>query len=265
MAFNNRITGLLIIAALFLWLLQGCNEHKKGQDSVAQQIEIDSAEWVISQSIAFHGGDFENTTLEFDFREKHYQRLSESGIELMTRSFTKGDSIYLDSISSNIVKRYINNRPIDLTKKKSATISSSINSVFYFVMLPAKLSDPAVITDYKGMVNSGGKRFHQVAVSFKEEGGGEDHQDEFFYWFDASNFRLSYLAYAYQTNGGGIRFRSVENEHLIENGYRFQDYVNYKTDSLGTQLEDLLAIYRDSGLLDLSKIRLSQLKVERVK
>lgn len=127
--------------------------------------------------------------------------------------------------------------------------------------MPSKLIDPAVITQYKGLVHIERRSFHQVAIQFKKEGGGEDFQDIFFYWFNAETFQLSYLAYSYETSGGGIRFRSVEKQHRLDNGFVFQDYVNYKTDSLATNLQDLLPLLLDSGLVELSRIRLEHLEV----
>jgi hypothetical protein len=65
-----------------------------------------------------------------------------------------------------------------------------------------------------------------MLVTFSEEGGGEDYEDQFLYWINKKDLTLDYLAYQYYTEGGGIRFRAVTQRHNV-NGITFQDYANY--------------------------------------
>jgi hypothetical protein len=263
MVLKFRIIGLLGLAALFLLFgLTGCQEQAVTlEDDDSAAITVDSAEWVIGNSIQYHGGDFKDKLVEFDFRDKQYKANFLAMENYMTRTSFLGDSVIVDSTTGENALRKINATDVELSEKKSKGISNSINSVFYFALLPSKLIDPAVITQYKGLVHIERRSFHQVAIQFKKEGGGEDFQDIFFYWFNAETFQLSYLAYSYETSGGGIRFRSVEKQHRLDNGFVFQDYVNYKTDSLATNLQDLLPLLLDSGLVELSRIRLEHLEV----
>ena len=265
MVYKFRVKGLLSLAALFLLngLVSSCEEQSI-KSTISEDntvIEIDSAEWVITNSIQYHGGNFENKVVEFDFRDTHYKANFLDKDNYMTRTSFMGDSTIVDSTSGEKALRRINATDVQLSEKKSKGISNSINSVFYFALLPSKLIDPAVITDYKGIVRTEMGNFHQVAVQFKQEDGGEDFQDKFFYWFNAETFQLSYLAYSYETSGGGIRFRSVEKQQKLDNGFVFQDYVNFKTDSLATNLQDLLPLLLGNGIVELSTIRLENLVV----
>ncbi len=257
MVFKFRIEGLLISAALFLLLLSSCEQGTPPTVMAkASESEVDSAHWVIQKSIDYHGGNFTGKTLQFEFREKRYKGIFSKKETLMVRSFTKNDSSYVDSISNDKAIRTLQNQNVDLSEKKNSAIVNAVNSVFYFVMLPSKLKDPAVVSEYLGIENSNTGSYHKVAVSFKQDGGGDDFQDKFMYWFDAQTFQMTFLAYSYETNGGGIRFRSVEKEHKLPSGYVLQDYVNYKTDSLGTKLEDLLTFHSSKRLKKISTIKL---------
>ena len=63
---------------------------------------------------------------------------------------------------------------------------------------------------------------------------------------------MDYLAYMYNVNGGGIRFRSYYNRRVID-GITFQDYVNWGAE-LGTSLDQLPHMYEAGTLKELSKI-----------
>ncbi len=256
-----RIVGLLGIAALFL---VGCSPENSKQTQVpSSKVELDSAEYVIGKSIEYHGGSFEGKQVNFDFRDMQYTAQFDSIGYMLRRQFT-GDTVIVDSSFKNRTYRSINGVPTVLKAEKSAAYTNSINSVFYFALLPSKLSDDAVISEYQGRVRIDSSAYHKIAVSFKKEGGGEDYQDRFYYWFNAKNFRLEYFAYSYETNGGGIRFRVAEKEHKLLSGQVLMDYSNFKTDSLSTRLEDLLPLYADSALTFLSHIRLKNIVIKEV-
>lgn len=254
-----RIKKPLGIVA-FLFLISCQEQGKVSEESTSNEV-VDSARWVISNSIKHYGGDFQEKIIEFDFREKHYKANFNSNENSMTRSYSRNDSIFVDSTNGSLAISRINNTEINHNAKKSQSITNAINSVFYFALLPSKLADPAVVANYKGKVKMNSRTYYQVAVQFNQEGGGEDFQDKFFYWFNSETMDLSFLAYSYETNNGGIRFRSIEQQHKLENGYIFQDYINYKTDSLTISLEQLLPMFMDSSLTELSRIRVENVIV----
>jgi hypothetical protein len=66
-----------------------------------------------------------------------------------------------------------------------------------------------------------------VQITFQQQGGGKDFEDVFIYWFDKDTYQLDYLAYYYNTDETGIRFREAYNRQTVD-GILFQDYVNYE-------------------------------------
>ncbi|NJM93426.1 MAG: hypothetical protein HC842_01095, partial [Cytophagales bacterium] len=72
-----------------------------------------------------------------------------------------------------------------------------------------------------------GQAYHKVLVSFDTEGGGEDYQDRFVYYFHSETFLIDFLSYEYATNGGGQRFRVCTRRHRV-GALVLQDYDNYR-------------------------------------
>tara|TARA_B110000046_G_C12968036_1_gene387649 strand:+ start:643 stop:1434 length:792 start_codon:yes stop_codon:yes gene_type:complete len=224
---------------------------------------IDSAKWILSQCIKAHGGAIDSSTLNLTFRNKLYKGVFEGGNFEMSRLFKKGDSLYLDKLNNTEFVRTINNQKVELSERRINGYSNSLNSVFYFAMLPFKLSDKAVILSYLRKQKTKNGEYFLVKVSFKQEGGGEDHQDQFRYWINTKTFQLDYFAYSYQTSGGGVRFRAVNKRHKIDSGYIFQDYVNYKA-NLGVDLDKLLQMQENGELKEVSRIELENVGLKNL-
>lgn len=69
--------------------------------------------------------------------------------------------------------------------------------------------------------------YYKIRVIFWAEGGGEDYQDEYIYWFYCDWYMMDYFVYNYQVNGGGVCFWEVYNICMVE-GLCVVDYCNYK-------------------------------------
>jgi hypothetical protein len=138
--------------------------------------------------------------------------------------------------------------------------SNSVNSVHYFAQLPYGLNDNAVQKELLGEATINGNPYFEVGVTFKQEGGGTDFQDKFVYWIHKENYTVDYLAYSYETDGGGIRFREAYNVRYVD-GIRFADYNNYKPESLEVSLTDLDALFAKGALKLLSKIETESIGV----
>jgi hypothetical protein len=102
--------------------------------------------------------------------------------------------------------------------------------------------------------------YFKIKVTFGQEGGGTDFDDEFLYWIHKTNFTVDYLAYSYATNGGGIRYREAYNPRVIE-GIRFVDYNNYKPSNLEFSLDELSVLFEKGALKLLSKIETENVRV----
>jgi hypothetical protein len=117
----------------------------------------------------------------------------------------------------------------------------------YFFQLPKPLQDPSVIKVLMSSVEINGYSYWTIKVTFKEEGGGEDYQDEYRYWINQNNYEIDFLAYNYQSDGGGTRFRRAINKRKI-NGMFFQDYENYKPFQIFEQLDNLPKLFEQGNL-----------------
>ncbi|HCV81559.1 MAG TPA: deoxyribose-phosphate aldolase, partial [Zunongwangia profunda] len=126
--------------------------------------------------------------------------------------------------------------------------------------LPYGLNGDAVNKNLLGKDSIKGKEYYEIKVTFNQDGGGTDYEDEYLYWINTSTFTVDYLAYSYHVNAGGIRFRAAFNPRIV-NGLRFVDYKNYAEDDLSTPLENLDALYEAGKLKLFSEIITEDVKV----
>lgn len=260
-----RSKWYFLLALSFTGLILACESPDK--KNAEPGIEAtDSAKWVINRAIHAHGGPIDSAVLSFKFRDKMYSGMFLNGRYELIRSFTKDNQQVIDILSNSKspnFTRSINQIVTPVAIDKANAYSNSINSVFYFAMLPQKLADSAVVSSYMGKEAFEEKLYHKIKVSFMQQGGGEDFEDEFMYWFNSKTMLLDYMAYSYKTNGGGVRFRATTGRHKTSRGFILQDYDNYqpKDSAQVPQLSELLRIYGNSGLVKLSEINLERAEV----
>lgn len=231
--------------------------------STSSEMAADSASWVIRQAIQQQGGDLiAHSRIAFDFRDRHYVSDRKDGKFTYERIWqdTTGDQIR-DVLTNERFYREINGEGSVISAKDSAAYANSTNSVIYFALLPYFLEDEAVQAKYLGKSSVKGKDYYKIKVTFRQDGGGKDHEDEFIYWFDLQNFSLDYLAYNYLTDGGGARFREAYNVRTVE-GIRFADYVNYKPQTETRAVEQFDQLFNQEQLVELSRIETENIEVD---
>lgn len=242
---------LLILLVLVFAI--GCKPEAKEQPT---------AQEIVDNSIADSGGKlFNDHTVTFDFRDKRYVSENLDGQRVFKRISDLDTTTITDIKRGDDFERYVNDSLVKVHDTIAVKYSNSINSVHYFVRLPFGLNDAAVNKKFLGEETIGNKPYYKVKITFDQQGGGEDFEDTYLYWFDKETFKPDYLAYDFHTNGGGQRFRKAYNERYV-NGIRFVDYENYKPKNKGT---DILEIgqWFDKGELELlSKIELENIRVE---
>ena len=145
--------------------------------------------------------------------------------------------------------REINGKKLDLSKEEAQRISSGVNSQAYFLLVPYKLNDKAVILNYLGEATVEGKKHYKIQVSFQQEGGGKDYQDVFCYWINQKTYLIDYIAYS----EGGPRFRKATKRQTVA-GIVFQDYENYEIKDKKSRTSDYDCIFTEGGAKLLSKI-----------
>src|SRR5690606_15410685 len=132
-------------------------------------------------------------------------------------------------------------KEVAVTEERKQAYSNSVNSVAYFAFLPYGLNDPAARKQWKGETELEGQTYDIIEVTFDEEGGGDDFEDEFLYWFNQENGQMDFLAYTYHTEGGGVRFRKAFNSRMV-NGIRIQEYENYLPEDKETPIGEMEAL-----------------------
>ncbi|WP_034061555.1 DUF6503 family protein [Lacinutrix jangbogonensis] len=243
-------------------LLLSCNNKEKNNDTVSSNeiiipsdnIKLTKSEELLNETFAAHGGNLYNSahySLVFRGNTYHFKNnLSDYQYKKISK---KGASIIEDALLNNEFSRTINGKAIDLSEKDIANGTGAVNSVIYFATLPHKLNDKAVNSKFIENTTIKNISYSVIEVTFNKDGGGEDFDDEFYYWINKDTKKIDYLAYSYKVNKGGVRFRSAYNTRVID-GITFQDYINYKAE-VGTPLKDLPSLYEANKLKELSKIK----------
>ncbi len=243
---NSIMPRFFLVLCLSVFIASGCKP------------EHDAAE-IIDKAIKAHGGDaYQNKRIEFDFRHFHVVLEQQGGRFRYTRTHRDSTGIRIEeTLSNDGLTRTLNGKRQLLDSAQVKKYSEAVNAVAYFVLLPYKLNDPAVLADYVGDSQLDGQAYHKVRVRFRAEGGGNDYQDTFFYWFNKQTHTMDYLAYS----EGGQRFRKAINPQTI-GGIRFQDYINYKgseTDTASVGHYDRK--YEAHQLPELSRIEQKNIRV----
>ncbi|MBI3218292.1 MAG: hypothetical protein HYZ44_02145 [Bacteroidetes bacterium] len=217
----------------------------------------DSAQQIIDKAIAVAGGDlYLNSTIEFDFRGRHYVANRNGGkfsYERIFRNDKDSTQLIHDFVNNDGFRRTINDSLVEVPDTMKVKYTASVNSVLYFALLPYGLNDPSVRKKWLGETELEGKTYHKIEITFQQEGGGEDFEDTFIYWIDQSDYTIGYLAYSFQEDGkADCRFRKSVNAHVVD-GVRFSDYINYAPKQTAS-IAELENLYKSDGLKELSRI-----------
>lgn len=220
-----------------------------------------SAQEIVDKSIAVSGGDnYITNDISFRFRKMEYTAKGPKNERTLTRSFEQDSTRIKDVRTQNDFKRYVNDSLVVLSDSLANVYANAVNSVNYFAYLPYGLNDDAVNKRYLGTVTLNGTEYHKVEVTFNQEGGGDDFDDIYVYWFNIKTYKPEFLAYEFQVNGGGQRFRKAINERAV-GGIRFVDYENYKSPYLEQSVHDIDQLYESGKLELLSEILLEEIMV----
>lgn len=243
-----KMLSFLLLGAI----LNGCGVEAPNQ-----------AQAITDQAIAAHGHALlMDKTVSFSFRDKNYSVTRSPGKYTYTRTSTNTRPEIVDVlINSTDFTRLIGGDTVAVADSMQTKYTNSVNSVLYFVQLPYLLNDPAAIKTYEGKKSIRGAEYDVLKVTFQASGGGNDYEDEYRYWIHRDTHTIDYMAYSYQTEGGGVRFREAYNRSR-RNGILFQDYINYEVPT-GTPLAKIPAMYEAGQLQELSRIVNKNIQVEK--
>ena len=251
-----------ILLLLIVWSC-GSESGHTSSNAATEGSPADSATWVINQAIATHGGaQIDNSRITFDFRERHYVSDRKGGEFTYERIWqdTSGDQ-YRDVLTNEKLYREINGQKVELSAKDSSAYANSTNSVIYFALLPYFLNDPAVRKTYLGTSKIKGIDYHKIKVTFRQEDGGKDFEDEFIYWIHTKNFTMDFFAYNYIVDGGGARFREAYHVRNIE-GIRFADFINYQPEPDSRAVATFDRLFNEGAMKEVSRIDLEHIEVD---
>lgn len=229
-----------------------------------QQVEKDDkAQAIVDKAIEVSGGElYDSARVSFRFRDIIYTSKKGKKGKWLSRSFFKDSVEIFDVLEGGEFTRSRNGKAITVPDTMALKYANSINSVHYFARLPYGLNDRAVVKRYLGEASIDGNSYHKIEVTFKEEGGGDDFDDVYVYWFNKATHKPDYLAYEFHVNGGGTRFRKAINERYV-GGIRFVDYLNYKPGSLEVSVYELDSLLMENELELLSRIELDNIQVNQ--
>lgn len=218
---------------------------------------------IIERAREVHGADvLDQARVQFLFRDASYEVERDSGRFHYRRTYL--DSLgreHVDVLDNDSLWKIVDGDTVAVPDSARGALLSSLNSVPYFSLLPYNLADPAVRARFLGSRTVGERAYDVVEVTFEEEGGGPDHEDRYVYWFDRVDHTIEYLAYYYHTDGGGSRFREAVNERTI-GGVRFADYKNYRSDSIGQDIERYADIVGTPSLELVSVVEIDSVRVD---
>lgn len=227
-----------------------------------KQYKEPKVEKIIAETIDKAGGErYKKAKIHFKFRDKEYTSSRKDGRFELARIQEDSIGRIEDVVTNDGFKRYVEGREVVLPDSLVDAYGESVNAVHYFVQLPFGLNDSAVQKELVGEDEVNGTEYYEVKVTFKQEGGGKDHEDIYMYWIQKRNFTVDYMAYRFFVDDGGIRFRVATNPRVV-NGIRFVDYENFKTDKLDTPLQRLDELYEAGVLTKVSDIKNEILEVE---
>lgn len=243
--------GIYYFVVLAILASYGCDSGEKKL----------TADEVIERAVERHGGDkYDNMEVQFDFRNRHYRAKITNGEYVYERTFKSENGWVTDTWSNKKFKRMIDEKEIQLDREDLRTYRSSTNSVIYFALLPFNLDDPVVNRQLMRSVEIKGEPYYKVEIIYGERGGGaEDFENAYVYWIHKKNFTMDYLAYSFNINGGGVRFREAYNQRDVE-GILFQDYKNYTIDK-DFPAQELDYAFLTDQLKFVSDIQIENIKV----
>ncbi|MFY0593826.1 DUF6503 family protein [Roseivirga sp.] len=239
---------------LMLIILLAFSCTSKQEKTAATEVKS-QAQSIIDQSIAFHRmGSLNDASFSLTFRDIDYTYKNSNGMYEYTRTQTDSTgAIIIDRMNNDTLRRTVDGVEPEIEDEKRAAYTRSVNSVIYFFRLPFGLNDPAVTKEYIGETSIKGRAYHEIKVTFAQDGGGEDFDDVFLYWFDKEDSSMDYLAYLYHTDEGGMRFREAINPRRV-NGMLIQDYINFKPENEDIDIMTIDELFNENKLIELSKI-----------
>lgn len=110
--------------------------------------------------------------VSFDFRQYRVHLKQKEGTFLYERTTRdSANNLLRDILTNDSFRREMNGKKLDLPQKEQVKYQEGLNAIAYFVLLPYKLSEPAVNLRYLGEIIIENKKYDKIGVSFEAAGG----------------------------------------------------------------------------------------------
>jgi hypothetical protein len=251
-----------LLAAALLVVLAAC--ERPGPQGDAEALAL------LDRARAHHGSALlDEATVRFSFRGTPFVAERDGGRFRYSRTLTDAQGRTVEEVVDNDgAHRFVDGVEASLTPDGAAALTTAVNSVVYFALLPAPLADPAVRARLLTPDRVGGEDYDRVEVTFAQDGGGADYQDRYVYWLRQSDGQIGHYAYTYEVAPGdtaraatGTRFR-VPIRTWREGGVVFQDWRNLSADSIG-DLRHFGDLHDAGRVFEVSTVVLDSVRVER--
>ena len=225
--------------------------------SVAQKLNDKNAKKIIESCVEAHGGkNYQNLNVSLNFRQYKINLKNKGSMFEYERSTQDSlNNTITDILNNNGFRREVNGKKQTLTNIEDDKFKEATNAVCYFLLLPFKLLDASVNSEFVGTIIIDNQEYDKVKVFFNKEGGGTDYNDVYCYWINQKTHTLDYLAYT----TGGARFRKATKREKV-GGIIFQDYENYEILNTKTSSINYDAAYLAGKFKLLSKIEQTNYK-----
>lgn len=219
---------------------------------------------IVDRAIEHHGGDlYRGSDSELDV-------CSRSGC-FHVRARVDGD-LYRYEVTGTVrgadrrvvatndsVEMWEDGEPVELDAEGQERARDFVNARIYFPYLPYRLNDPSVYKQDLGLESWNGRELHKVKVTFAA-GSSTDADDEYLYWLDPDTGRVEQLAYSFQGNPGGLRFRTGKNYRRV-GGILFFDQSNLGIEGDGLRVDQIDPDFVRNNLRPVSEVRFDGIAV----
>jgi hypothetical protein len=247
-----NMKSILWIAMVFAIVACGGNKTPKESDDKAQQ--------VVKEAIVKHGGiRFLKSIVRFEFKGDQYKITRRSSAYAYERT-SGADPTMRDVLTDTRFRRARFQDAVEMSAQDSLAAAKSLLSVVQFAQFPYFLNDWQAIKQYLGETTIKSEPYHKVKVTFSD---GLNVGDTYVFWFHRNNQTLDYLAFDFEVDGSGARFRAATNPREVE-GIRFADYVNYKPKTKKFKVEELDELFNKGELERGTTVELQNIQVDLI-
>lgn len=225
--------------------------------------EVGSAAPILARVVEAAGlADPKALSIRFTFRGTPYRLWLDGRRSIYQRTVVSPVGTRVDRLDGDVFSATLDGKTLSLSDRDRTGLRNGLNSVAYFALLPRPLQDEAVIATSLGRSTLAGRSWETVEVRFRAEGGGDDHEDVYRYWFDPETHRIGFLAYTFATGEGGVRLRKATHYHEVE-GVVLIDWDNHGRAGQGLTIDQAVRDFEANELPLLSTIALEQVAIER--